>query len=642
MENSKKLLHYLMQKKDWVKGHELSNYLSVSERQIRKYISTINNEDKIIISSSQGYKIDKRKYDIYVSKQVCSPTDQENRHNYIMQKLLTHPEGYDIFDFSDELFVSEVTIKKDIYTIKSLISSYGLIITRNKNIIRLSGNEESLRKLMYSFISNYSFNTNFYQGGFYLFDMHYDFNEMQSKLKEILHQCHLECNDFALNNLTMHLIIILNRIENGYQLLESIQGENPLHFDSYQAANKMNDYFMEEYGIQLNESELINITLIITNNINRIGTINYDHLNLRNIHNYVDHKYIDITKDLIQKVEKNYYLLPFKESFISKFILHIQNLFFRTHNNFSVKNPLANTIKLTYPLIYDIAVFIAQELKQKYDLFLNEDEIAFISFHIGSYFEESSFSKISKVNCAFVYIHYYDFYKTSLNKIQERFQDRIVISKVIPISDYIDELNTDIDLFILSTGSHLNLPQKTVYINPFLNKEDFDKLEEAIHEISLIKQRNELKDYILNFFDEKLFYKDPPFTDKQQTLLSMTSDLFNLGYTGKDFYDDVVNRESISSTAFHDIAVPHSFTAKSTHKSFISIALFKDGILWSENKVVHVVAMIGINDNSRRIFSRFFDQLINIFDDPTTISKLLSAQNFDDFFNIINNFFSSK
>ena len=115
------------------------------------------------------------------------------------------------------------------------------------------------------------------------------------------------------------------------------------------------------------------------------------------------------------------------------------------------------------------------------------------------------------LNCAFVYIHYYDFYKTSLNKIQERFQDRIVISKVIPISDYIDELNTDIDLFILSTGSHLNLPQKTVYINPFLNKEDFDKLEEAIHEISLIKQRNELKDYILNFFDEKLFYKDPPF-----------------------------------------------------------------------------------------------------------------------------------
>ncbi len=122
----------------------------------------------------------------------------------------------------------------------------------------------------------------------------------------------------------------------------------------------------------------------------------------------------------------------------------------------------------------------------------------------------------------------------------------------------------------------------------------------------------------------------------------MTTDLSNLNYTGEDFYNDVLNREALSSTAFHDIAVPHSLTAKSTHKSFISIALFDEGILWSENKYVHVVAIIGINDHSRKIFSKFFDQLIDMLDNPVNIQKLLNANNFDEFFYIINMLFSSN
>lgn len=642
MKNSNKILHYLLQKKDWVKASELSNYLSISQRQVRKYISTINDKEKIIISSSQGYKVNKKKYDAFVYKQKHIPTEQEKRHKYIIQKLITHPQGYNIFGFSDELYVSETTIKKDIHNIKSFIQKYKLIIVRNKNIIQLLGNEECMRKLIYSFISDYSFNTQFFQEGFHLFEIQYDYNEIQLKLKEAMKHYHLVCNDFSLNNLTTHLIIILNRVESGYQLSESIEDHQIIHSNSYRVALMMNDYFMEEYGILFNGSELTNISLIIANNVSQSNMINYDNLNLRNIHKYVDNKYIEITKNIIQMVEENYHLFPFKESFISKFILHIQNLFFRAHNNFHVKNPLTDTIKMSYPLIYDIAVFIAQLIKQNYDIYLNEDEIAFISFHIGSYFEDNSFTKMTRVNCAFIYIEYYDFYKTTLKKLCQRFDDKIAIVKIASISDYIDEINPDIDLLILATGINNHFKIRSVYMKPFPDLEDYYKIEEIIDEISFIKQRNELKDYILNFFNEQLFYKNPPFINKEDTLLQMTKDLSNLNYTGKDFYNDVLNREALSSTAFHDIAVPHSLTAKSTHKSFISIALFNEGILWSEDKYVHVVAMIGINDNSRKIFSKFFDQLIHMFDNPANIQKLLNTHDFDEFFNVINILFSSN
>lgn len=642
MKNSNKILHYLIQKNDWVKATELSNYLAISQRQVRKYISAINNKEHIIISSSQGYKINRKEYDNFIYKQKHISTEQEKRHKYIIQKLITHSQGYNIFDFADELYVSETTIKKDIHIIKSFIDQYKLIIVRNKNIVQLKGNEECMRKLIYSFISDYSFNIQFFKEGFHLFDFHYDYHDIQSYLKNAMKQYHLSCNDFSLNNITTHLIIILNRVESGYQLLESIEDKHIYQENSYQVTLMMNKYFKEEYGISFNESELINISLIISNNVNQSHMINYDNLNLSNIHKYVDNKYIQITKNIIQMVEENYYLPPFKESFISKFILHIQNLFFRAHNNFHVKNPLADTIKMSYPLIYDIAVFIAQQIKQNYDIYLNEDEIAFISFHIGSYFEDNSFTKITRVNCAYIYIEYYDFYKTTLKKLCQKFDDKIAIVHVFAMSDYVDEINPDIDLLILDAGITTQFKTRSVYIKPFLDIEDYDKIEEIIEEISFEKQRNELKDYILNFFNEKLFYKNPPFKDKYATLLQMTTDLSQFNYTGEDFYNDVLNREALSSTAFHDIAVPHSLTAKSAHKSFISIALFNDGILWSENKHVHVVAIIGINDNSRKIFSKFFDQFIHIFDNPANIQKLLDTNNFDEFFNVINELFSSN
>ena len=60
---------------------------------------------------------------------------------------------------------------------------------------------------------------------------------------------HLVCNDFSLNNLTTHLIIILNRVESGYQLLEEIEDNQITESNSYRVALMMKDYFMEEYGI---------------------------------------------------------------------------------------------------------------------------------------------------------------------------------------------------------------------------------------------------------------------------------------------------------------------------------------------------------------------------------------------------------
>ena len=88
-------------------------------------------------------------------------------------------------------------------------------------------------------------------------------------------------------------------------------------------------------------------------------------------------------------------------------------------------------------------------------------------------------------------------------------------------------------------------------------------------------------------------------------------------------------REKMSSTAFHDVAVPHSLT-KSANLSFVSIVISEEPIPW-DNHFVHIVALIGVNEDSRKVFSEVFDALIDILSDPYSVKELIQSNNFHSF-----------
>jgi len=318
-------------------------------------------------------------------------------------------------------------------------------------------------------------------------------------------------------------------------------------------------------------------------------------------------------------------------------------LFYRLKNDYAAKNPLTDKIKTSYTLIYDIAAFIAQELKDTYDLSLNEDEIAFISFHIGAYFEENSFINSTQVNCAFIYSDYYDFYKVTVEKIASIFKDKIAFKMICPVNDFsYEQVSNKIDLVIATTLSKGSIPEdRIVYIKPFLKEDDINTIQKKVSTISYEKNKAELNDYILSFFSPKLFYNNLNPSDKYELIKDMCADLLKEGFTDDSFYDDVITREQLSSTSFHDAAVPHAFSSTGTRRSFISIALFPEGIDWGKGKKVKIVAMIGANKNSSRIFSQFFEQIIAILDNPENVTTLINSKDFGDFYNRIVRIFNA-
>lgn len=627
---SQKLLTYLVSESDrWFPSSILADYLSVSTRQIRKYITAINQEAgmPLIISGKQGYKIDMEAYKLQQEQAEDLHDTPVTRVLYIIQKLVSEKDGYSVFDLADELYVSTSTIENDLKEVRQSIKKFTLSLQREKDYIRMIGEEKKKRNLMSYLISSDSYDTFVLQDEVRFLTFHYHFWDFRSTIREIFAQNDVFVNDYTLNNTALHLIITIDRIRSHCTLEEQVDLHKIVKTQQYRVAQQIKEYIEATYtDVMINDAELYNLTLVISNNTTMID---YSFITSANISDYIEQKYIDIAHKVLENVTSCYCLEPFDEEFTTKFTIHVKNLFNRAENRYFMSNPLTSKIKTSFPLIYDIAVFIAQEFKRDYQITLTEDEITFIAFHIGAHFENNVQGK-TKVNCAFIYADYYSMHKHVLNKIMTRFEDHIHMKYVLSASNYHEE-TMECDFIISTVEMPFSIPSITIH--PFLTERDLARLSDIIETISTKKKNRILKTFLINFFDEQLFYKNPAFPNKEVAIQIMAKDAANVGYTESSFYEDVLAREKMSGTAFHDVAVPHSLS-KSAHTSFISIAISEDPLSWG-NHQVHMIAMIGVNEDSRKLFAELFDALIEILSEPANIKELIKAVDFDDFMEIL-------
>lgn len=139
-----------------------------------------------------------------------------------------------------------------------------------------------------------------------------------------------------------------------------------------------------KYDIQFNESERYNFILLLSS---KTTLLNYQSLTSDSLIHYVDEQYVNLSKKLLQQVHERYFIEINDDEFFVKFTLHIRNLLFRAKYEQMVKNPLTYELKDSYPLIYELAVFISNQIQFMENIHIKEDEISYIAFHIGSYFE---------------------------------------------------------------------------------------------------------------------------------------------------------------------------------------------------------------------------------------------------------------
>lgn len=328
-DNISTLLDYLWHHyESWISAAELSQLLHVSTRQIRKYISILNEEhveEPLVISTNKGYKLSStEQYLRYRESGKHNLETPQTRQNLIIQKLISSKNGIDIFDLAQELYVSESTVDNDIRSIRKMISAYQIGIRKEKDVLFIDGSEKEKRQLMSRLITSDSYDNFVLKDEVRLLTYHYHFWDFRKNLSDIFSRNNLFANDYTLNNTALHLIVMIDRIRSSCILHEQVDLTPFFETPQYTVAREIREYIEEAYAIQINDAELYNLTLIIMNNTTMID---YSFINGSNISSFIEQRYIDIAHTVIHNVEECYLLDPFDEEFIAKFTIHVKNLF---------------------------------------------------------------------------------------------------------------------------------------------------------------------------------------------------------------------------------------------------------------------------------------------------------------------------
>ncbi|MDY6614850.1 PTS sugar transporter subunit IIA [Clostridioides difficile] len=630
MKTSKKelFLNFIKTQHDWIDSSTLANYLNVSTRSIRKYVNEINSNGEFILSSKKGYKVNlnnncQTKID---SSENISP---DNRLNLILKELIVNSNGINIFDLSEELFVSPATIEGDIVKANKFIGSYNLKIKQSKFLLKLVGNESAKRKLMSSIIFKET-GSDFLS----LFDVQKIYREYNlTKLKEniiyILKKYNLFINEYAINNILLHLMITIDRIKkNNY--IESVEVVNYINNNiDINIAKDISNFLESEYNITLTSAELYYLVFQLTN---KTTVLNYNQMDTKSLSNYIDEHFVKLTKKIIKNVYDLYLIDLSDEEFVVKFTLHVKNLISRAKNNQVLRNQIPQKLKDSYPLIYDISVYICNQIQTLENVDIDEDEISYISLHVGSFFDRQKLLEY-KVLCALITPNYYDLQFKIVRDLEKRFNESIEIIQIFSDTHNLD-FDNKVDMVITTLPISDRCPIPFVYVNLYLNRKDYDNIQSKFIQIKDRKNILTVQNHLEMYFSESLFMKNIYLDSAKDYIKFMGNILCKNKYVKPNYIDDVLIREKMSSTAFNNnVAIPHSMKMDAL-KTGVCLIVNDKPVKWGEEKV-QIIAMIPINEKEKEKFNYIFESFIEILSEWNNIKELTKADNYSSFMNRI-------
>lgn len=614
-KNSNILLDYLLQKKQWVTSLELSSVLGVSKRQIANYVSELNTNAVVVVSSPKGYKIspnyEENKPD---TSDSYSP---KTRQNILLHMLCFSKGGIDVYDTADALFVSSSTLENDLNQIKSKLSSFELKISKKKDIYNLSGTENNIRK----FIIIELFHNNldeFYQQ----FENETAFSDMRNFVRKTIQKRGIFINDYSLALFCLNLCVGIKRCMLDY-MIRSRPVDNDLPKEYLDTVSELCDYIRDVFHINLDECE----QKWILDSLSSSSTLwDPKTINIHNLSMFVEDRYIQITKDLIEKVKENFPNTRFEEDFLVRFAIHIRNCFIQKDYETYNIDTLTKRIKYDYPTIFEVAVFIADYLENNYGLSMTQNELTYIAFHICS--SLADFTDF-QVTITFVYADYWNYHKKVLDQLIGCIGDKGIIKQTVSISDYVPSLYHS-DMIVTDSGARL--PEPCIRISSLPSKENTLAVANYVDKLYLQKQYNYFINNFENYFNKSLFmhYSGNDYLELLQ-IMCMNAKKINL--INDDFFEDILKRERLDNTAFNLVAIPHTLTV-SSNKTFLSVAICDDRLKWgpSEN-FVKIVVMLGINENDRKAFSIMYDFLVNLLSNNQFILELSKTNSFEEFIN---------
>jgi lichenan operon transcriptional antiterminator len=619
-----RLLDYLAAADDWVTAGELADRLGVTTRSVRSYVTSVKTAAKpleVIASSTSGYRLNRDAYATFVAARRSRETDTgspRERVHFIIRALGDAPAGLDVYDLAANLFVSESTVEADLRKAKLLIDDAGLSLVRRGSTVSLAGSELNRRRLL-----SRVFRDEGAQGFLDLENIQREFSSenlsgFKSELIAMLDGNGYFVNEYSIDNVLLHIVIAVDRVGKNLSIDPT---EGPKASETIrEVAGHLDELIRSHFGAALGVRELSYLSVLLTT---RVLTPGHNEPTEFVAETYLGAEDLAEMRRIVRLASDEYLVDLDDEDFTVRLGLHIRNLVARAQENSFSRNPMTRSIKGSYPMIYELAVFIASQIQRGYAITVNEDEIAYIALHVGSHLERQNLRQ-ERVSCAIVSPNYYDMHLALRERLEAALGSDLEVEVVITRADV--DWNTLSSDIVVTTIPVQAARENVVVVPPFLTEADIDAVRRGVTAVRRHRRRMRLKDELLQYFDERLFWRNLAADSEAEMIRTLGRAMVGLRVIDDSYVEGAIERERMSSTAFTDtIAVPHAMSM-SASRTAISIVVNETPMPWGENRV-NVIALIAFSESGRRAFQTVFDQLVEVFSDRDDLQRIVRRSN---------------
>lgn len=507
----------------------LSQQLDVSSRTISREILVINKELKnakiAIKESNYNVHIVGNKEKLKNIKKSLGEIPlqwlltQEQRLIVITAQLLTANEVYKSAYFSYKFNVVEGTISLYMDKIERWLNIHNLSLNRKRGCgILVEGpawiKRNSFVELLYEYkpldeLLSFVYGTSDNPTIRILFKIVFGDKliSISKKLLQLINSEISNMDDIAYFSSFIHILLSLKNTKMGYPInLPQYLVQDLLLSNEFLFARKIKE-FLDSLNIEITDDELAYIAIQITGNkyiykldrkFERLG-ISLEELSKEVVYEATHKLNINIEVD---------------EQLIRGLYQHLSPALYRINMGINIKNTLVGQIKDYYGNLFDTVNYACKLVFSKYNITMSEDEIGFITMHIGAAIERSNVCG-NNLSALVICPNGIGTAKILASKVK----NNIAEIGNVTISSFKDwsQGDREYDLVLSTVNIEHGIDSNIITVSPFLRNEDIDKIKkfiklkiskrnifDNIKELSMDTEKENLKDNKYNMINDIL------------------------------------------------------------------------------------------------------------------------------------------
>jgi lichenan operon transcriptional antiterminator len=620
------LLAVLLRQDSWATASSLADQLGVTPRSIRSYVAGLNArtaDGDAVESGPAGYRAGAHAADAAVTPESLG-TPRARLHR-LTRTLIDDADGIDVYDTALALHVSETTLENDLARVRALLEGGDVRLERDRDRLRLRGDEQSLRRLL-SRLAQDEMDAGPLRADALQRALAPEavparaVGPFKAELVRELGSLGYFVNELAISDVLLHITIAAERVAVGRALEERAEVADDATTAVGEAIARL---AQQHFGVALGDGDREHLANLVLTRVVTPG----EHAQRRTGRS-TDPVVEQAVRAEIEQAARDYQVDLVDDAFIERLTLHVQNLLRRSQEQAWTRNPLTQSLKASYPMIFDVAVSIASGLHDRLGVPLQEDEIAYIAMHVGGRLERSRAA--DAILTATIVCPGYQELQELLRSSVVRSLGRLIEVVRVDTSVDPDWASLDTDL-VLTTIPASGADERIVRISPFLAESDIERVQQAAARIRRARRLSRLREELQRYFSADAFVVPVPDAGEEQIIRLLGGRLAAAGLIGEDYVENTIARERMSSTAFTDaLAVPHALQM-TAQRTAIAIGLADGSVAWGGGRV-QVIALAAFSEGDRDAFQTVFEQLVEVFSERESVQRIVRrSSGFDEF-----------